>query len=91
MISILAIFSVGSALCGAASSRSVFLLGRSTSFDTLILDMSSNMPTAVQGMGGGGIASLANLIVADLVPLSERGKYNALLGVYDNLPFPLLG
>ncbi|KAJ7139639.1 major facilitator superfamily domain-containing protein [Mycena epipterygia] len=64
MISILTIFSVGSALCGAASSRSIFLLGRT-----------------VQGMGGGGIASLANLIVADLVPLSERGKYNALLGV----------
>ncbi|KAJ7139633.1 major facilitator superfamily domain-containing protein [Mycena epipterygia] len=40
-----------------------------------------NSTTAVQGMGGGGIASLANLIVADLVPLSERGKYNALLGV----------
>ncbi|KAJ7593170.1 Mfs1.2 [Mycena floridula] len=64
MLSILVIFSAGSALCGGASSRSLFLLGRT-----------------VQGMGGGGIASLANLIVADLVPLSKRGKYNALLGV----------
>ncbi|KAJ7021879.1 major facilitator superfamily domain-containing protein [Mycena alexandri] len=29
----------------------------------------------VQGMGGGGMAGLSSIIVADLVPLSERGAY----------------
>ncbi|KAJ7831657.1 major facilitator superfamily domain-containing protein [Mycena leptocephala] len=29
----------------------------------------------VQGMGGGGMSGLSSIIVADLVPLSERGAY----------------
>ncbi|KAF3024853.1 hypothetical protein E8E14_011128 [Neopestalotiopsis sp. 37M] len=34
---------------------------------------------AVQGIGGGGINLLIELVVSDLVPLRERGKYMALL------------
>ncbi|KAJ7596369.1 Mfs1.2 [Mycena floridula] len=60
----LLLFAAGSAICGAAMSRNVFLVGRT-----------------VQGMGSGGILTLANLILSDLVPLSERGKYNAMLGI----------
>ncbi|KAJ7138569.1 iron permease [Mycena filopes] len=30
---------------------------------------------AIQGMGGGGMSGLSSIIVADLVPLSERGAY----------------
>ncbi|KAH8818714.1 iron permease [Flagelloscypha sp. PMI_526] len=33
----------------------------------------------VQGIGGGGILSLSEIIVSDLVPLSERGLYQGLL------------
>ena len=36
---------------------------------------------AVQGAGGGGILSLGSIIISDLVPLSERGLWNALLGL----------
>ncbi|KAH8826952.1 Mfs1.2 [Flagelloscypha sp. PMI_526] len=36
---------------------------------------------AIQGAGGGGLVGLTNLILADLVSLQERGKYNGLLGV----------
>ncbi|KAI1868050.1 uncharacterized protein JN550_006538 [Neoarthrinium moseri] len=34
---------------------------------------------AVQDIGGGGINLLIELVVSDLVPLCERGKYMALL------------
>ncbi|KAG8951997.1 hypothetical protein FRC04_005330 [Tulasnella sp. 424] len=35
---------------------------------------------AVQGIGGGGILSLSDIVVADLVPLSERGNFIGLFG-----------
>ena len=34
---------------------------------------------AVQGIGAGGIVGLSSIILSDLVPLSERGIYQALL------------
>ncbi|OJT01776.1 hypothetical protein TRAPUB_7832 [Trametes pubescens] len=36
---------------------------------------------AVQGLGGGGILSVVSIIMADLVPLKERGLYNGLTGM----------
>lgn len=36
----------------------------------------------IQGMGGGGLISLANIVLADLVPLRERGSFNGLIGLY---------
>jgi MFS family permease len=36
---------------------------------------------AIQGMGGGGILSLTQIILSDLVPLRERGIFNGLLGM----------
>ncbi|KAI0648727.1 iron permease [Trametes meyenii] len=33
----------------------------------------------VQGVGGGGIINLASIILADLVPLAERGTYQGIL------------
>jgi MFS family permease len=42
-----------------------------------LYEMSNFNPawTVVQGMGGGGMSGLSSIIVADLVPLSERGAY----------------
>ncbi|KAJ6510863.1 Mfs1.2 [Mycena sanguinolenta] len=64
VIASLVMFAVGSALCGAARSRNMFLAGRT-----------------VQGFGGGGTLALTNIILADLVPLRERGVYNGLIGI----------
>ncbi|TFY63949.1 hypothetical protein EVJ58_g2941 [Rhodofomes roseus] len=35
----------------------------------------------VQGLGGGGISATTAIIISDLVPLSERGLYNGLIGI----------
>ncbi|KAJ7505663.1 major facilitator superfamily domain-containing protein [Mycena galericulata] len=45
-----------------------------------------NMPMmigarAVQGIGGGGILTLTEIVTADLVPLSDRGLYQGLLAM----------
>ncbi|KAG9066904.1 hypothetical protein KI688_012816 [Linnemannia hyalina] len=55
------LFFVGSALCGAAQSMNMLILGR-----------------AVQGIGGSGILTLSLILVADIVPLRNRGKYQSL-------------
>ncbi|KAJ7895965.1 MFS general substrate transporter [Mycena olivaceomarginata] len=36
---------------------------------------------AIQGVGGGGIINLTEILVADLVPLAERGLYQGLVGL----------
>ncbi|KAI1406849.1 major facilitator superfamily domain-containing protein [Hypoxylon sp. FL1857] len=53
-----ALFVLGSGLCGGASNGEMLIAGR-----------------GVQGVGAGGISVMAELIVCDLVPLRERGKY----------------
>ena len=37
--------------------------------------------SVVQGIGAGGIASLTQIIISDLVPLKERGSFNGLIAM----------
>ncbi|KAK8047156.1 hypothetical protein PG996_015220 [Apiospora saccharicola] len=55
---IVAIFGVGSGICGGASSTAMLIGGR-----------------AVQGIGGGGVNLMVQMIVCDLVPLRDRGRF----------------
>ncbi|GJJ10987.1 hypothetical protein Clacol_005216 [Clathrus columnatus] len=64
MVASIFLFAFGSALCGAAQSMTMLIIGRT-----------------VQGMGGGGILSFSAIILADLVPLRERGIFAALFGL----------
>ncbi|KAK7960590.1 MFS general substrate transporter [Apiospora saccharicola] len=61
-IAILAVFTLGSGLCGGASSGRMLIAAR-----------------AVQGIGAGGINTMVDLILCDLVPMRERGKYMGIL------------
>ncbi|TCD70615.1 hypothetical protein EIP91_002645 [Steccherinum ochraceum] len=64
MLITLALFALGSALCGAAQSMEWLIAAR-----------------VVQGLGGGGLISVPNIIVSDLVPLHERGAFVSILGL----------
>lgn len=35
---------------------------------------------AIQGIGGGGILAMTEIVVADLVPLNKRGVYMGIIG-----------
>lgn len=72
-----AIFLVGSALCGAAQGIGSLAAAR-----------------ALQGLGGGGLLSLAMTVIADLVPARSRAKYQGLFGAVFGLASvlgPLIG
>ncbi|MCB2408698.1 MDR family MFS transporter [Hymenobacter lucidus] len=67
------IFLLGSALCGLAGEFGTLpLLGDGMS--QLIIFR------AVQGLGGAGLLAMAFIIIADLFPPAERGKYQGFVG-----------
>ena len=65
MIGAVAVFTLGSGICGGASSSDMLIAGRT-----------------VQGLGAGGINMLIELILCDLLPLRERGRFMGLLFVF---------
>ncbi|GAA1355267.1 MDR family MFS transporter [Catellatospora bangladeshensis] len=65
-----------------------FLCGWADSMTWLIL------ARAVQGLGAGGLMVTSSAVIADVVPLSERGKYQGLIGALfgvSTVVGPLLG
>ncbi|PGH16794.1 hypothetical protein AJ80_05109 [Polytolypa hystricis UAMH7299] len=61
-LSVVGIFTLGSGLCGGASSGQMLIAAR-----------------GVQGIGGGGINMIIDLIICDLVPMRERAKWMGIL------------
>jgi EmrB/QacA subfamily drug resistance transporter len=80
------VFLIGSLICGFAS-EIADLLG-ATGINVMIAGR------AVQGLGGGGLMSLALAVIGDVIPPRERGKYQgmfaAVFGV-SSVAGPLLG
>ncbi|KAH8078743.1 iron permease [Cristinia sonorae] len=68
MMGCIILFSLGSALAGAAKNMDMMIAART-----------------VQGLGGGGISTVCQIVIADLVPLSERGLYQGFIGLVFSL------
>jgi MFS family permease len=82
MVVVLSIFIAGSAICGAAQNMNMLIAGRSK-LSSLLRPrtfQTYDISIALQGMGSGGILSMTEIIVADLVPLRERGVYIGIMG-----------
>jgi MFS family permease len=80
MLTSLLLMAVGCALCGAAHSMPMMIAGRGELRGPHIVPLTESY-LVVQGLGAGGISSSNAIIISDLVPLRERGQFNALVGM----------
>lgn len=82
----IAVFLVGSVICGFASPIASAL--GASGIDVMIGGR------AIQGLGGGGLMSLALAVIGDVIPPRERGRYQGLFGAVfgvSSVAGPLLG
>ena len=84
MLGSIATFALGSALCGAAKDMNFLIASRSTSSLSTVapfIALTLLTSTAIQGLGGGAITALIQIILADLVSLRERGVFNGIIAL----------
>jgi len=80
------VFLIGSVICGFSSPIADSL--NVSGIDVMIFGR------AVQGLGGGGLMSLALAVIGDVIPPRERGRYQGLFGAVfgvSSVAGPLLG
>lgn len=85
MLLMVFLFAVGSAMCGAAPTMNFLIAARGTCSAVIFFmkfsEAISSRSAAIQGIGSGGIASLTQIIISDLVPLQQRGTFNGLIAM----------
>lgn len=82
MLGSIFLFALGSALSGSAQTMNMLIGARSTSpSEAPFVVHCLPLCLAVQGIGGGAIINLTEIITSDLVPLAERGLYQGLIGL----------
>lgn len=80
MLGSIGLFALGSALAGAAQNMTMLIAARSE-WSLTLPEYEMTIYAAIQGIGGGGITNLCEIIVSDLVSLAERGLYQGILGL----------
>lgn len=58
-----------------------FLIGGRSKWKFCGLTFDSKSFVAIQGLGAGAITALIQIIIADLVPLKERGSFNGVMAL----------
>ncbi|KAG6871699.1 hypothetical protein C0995_001181 [Termitomyces sp. Mi166 len=81
ILSALLLFALGSALCATAQNMSWLIASRSAYEKNSLYSIVIEPLLAIQGLGGGMILSVTNIIIGDLVPLQERGFVSGVLGL----------
>lgn len=81
MLGALLLFSIGSALAGPAHSLNSLIAGRGECRSMKSVMHLTHPLKAVQGVGGGALSALVQIILADLVSLRDLRKLNCV----DNL------
>lgn len=81
MLASILLFAIGSALAGSSQNMNMLIAARGEPISIIDLCQSLNIDAAVQGLGGGGIINLAEIITSDLVPLAERGLYQGTIAL----------
>nr|GAT58523.1 predicted protein [Mycena chlorophos] len=81
MLSSIGLFAIGSALAGAAQNMSMLIAARTIQGVLAFFEVRHWQVLTHKGVGGGGILTLSEILVADLVPLSERGIYAGLVAL----------